>query len=81
MKKEKMMNNMKPTTEQAEFDLKNIRLELKCMQLISDNAYILSTRNDVNNSYYHLVHIKVNQDCQKGLAVEKKILELYPELK
>lgn len=74
------MNNL-PTVEEAELDLKNIRLELKCMQLIRDNAHVLSTRNDVDNSYYHLVHIKVNGDCQKGFAVEKKILELYPTLK
>lgn len=70
----------KPTLEEARQDLADIRAEIEAMKAISVNASFLSSRNDVDASYFNKVAFKVESYIHSGRGVEAAILMRYPEL-
>lgn len=74
-------NFMKPPLEEARQDLANIRAELETMRRIKTDTHWLSCRDDVDAQFYRGVAQKTEYYIVKGEALEKHILNLYPELR
>lgn len=70
----------KPPLEEATKDLNNIRAELEAMRVIKQQSEWLSHRDDVDSAYFAGVAMKVSANIIRGVGVEQKILNLYPEL-
>lgn len=65
-----------PTLAEAQQDLRDIKVELSAMESIQRNSFFLSSRDDVDNTYYANINFKVSKDIDRGKGVKLKIEEV-----